>query len=116
MVRMIVAFVPQMKKLGWGRIIQIASVSGDSPAAFLPAYGATKAANINKTKSLAEDLKETGITVNTVSPGPIATTGAKNLFFEIAKEKGWGGNWEEIEKKAIREMMPNLVGRFGKPE
>ena len=75
MVRMIQAFLPQMKDLGWGRIIQIASVAGISPSPDLPAYGATKAANINMTISLAKELTGTGITVNTVSPGPIATKG-----------------------------------------
>lgn len=59
MVRMIQAFLPQMKTLGWGRIIQIASVAGISPSVSLPEYGATKAANINMTISLAKDLAGT---------------------------------------------------------
>jgi NAD(P)-dependent dehydrogenase (short-subunit alcohol dehydrogenase family) len=116
MVRMIQAFLPQMKTLGWGRIIQIASVAGISPSPGLPEYGITKAANINMTISLAKDLAGTGITVNTVSPGPIATAGARKLFQEIAVEKNWGTNWEVIEKKVTQEMLPNLVGRFGTSE
>ena len=116
MVRMIQAFLPQMKTLGWGRIIQIASVAGTSPSPALPDYGVTKAANINMTISLAKDLAGTGITVNTVSPGPIATAGTKKLFQEIALEKNWGTDRKEIEKKVIQEMLPNLVGRFGTPE
>ncbi len=116
MVRMIQAFLPQMQTLGWGRIIQIASVAGISASPLSPAYGATKAANINITSSLAKDLAGTGITVNTVSPGPITTAGTRELFQEIALEKNWGTNWQEIEKKAIQEMLPNLVKRFGTPE
>jgi 3-oxoacyl-[acyl-carrier protein] reductase len=116
MVRMIQAFLPQMKTLGWGRIIQIASVAGTNPLPGLPDYGATKAANINMTISLSKDLAGTGITVNTVSPGPIVTTGTRKLFQEIALEKNWGTKWEEIEKKVTQEMLPNLVGRFGTPE
>jgi len=116
MVRMIQAFLPQMKKLGWGRIIQIASVAGVSPSPDLPEYGVTKAANINMTISLAKDLAGTGITANTVSPGPIATPGVKTLFTQIAKEKNWGTNWNEIEKRATKEVLPNMVGRFGTPE
>lgn len=116
MVRMIQALLPQMKALGWGRIIQIASVAGISPSIMLPEYGATKAANINMTISLAKDLAGTGITVNTVSPGPIATAGAKELFTKIALEKGWGTDWKEIEKRVTKEMLPNLIGRFGTVE
>jgi 3-oxoacyl-[acyl-carrier protein] reductase len=116
MIRMILAFLPQMKALGWGRIIQIASVAGTNPSESLPAYGATKAANINMSISLAKDLAGSGITVNSVSPGPIATTGTKKLFLEIALENKWGTDWNEIEKRITKEMLPNLVGRFGTPE
>lgn len=116
MSRMIQAFLPQMKTLGWGRIIQIASVAGIDPSPSLPEYGVTKAANINMTISLAKELASSGITVNTVSPGPISTPGTKDLFLEIALEKGWGTDLKEIEKKVIQEMLPNLVGRFGTTE
>ncbi len=116
MVRMIQAFLPQMKALGWGRIIQIASIAGINPTPSLPDYGASKAANINMTISLAKDLAGTGITVNTVSPGPIATTGTKKLFQEIARENKWGTDWKEIEKKVTSEMLTNLAKRFGTPE
>lgn len=116
MVRMIQAFLPQMKTLGWGRIIQIASVAGISPSTTLPEYGTTKAANINMTISLSKELAGTGITVNTVSPGPVATVGTQELFQKIALEKNWGTDWKEIERRITREMLPNVVGRFGTPE
>lgn len=117
MVRLINAFLPQMKALGWGRIIQIASVAGISPSPNLPEYGATKAANINMTMSLAKALAGTGITVNSVSPGPVATEGVVDLFTEMAKEKNWGtSTWQEIEAKVTDDVLPNLLKRFGSPE
>ena len=116
MVRLIQLLVPQMKQLGWGRIIQIASGFATQPNASLPDYQATKAAVLNLTVSLAKELFQTGITVNTVSPGLIATEGAKNIFHQIALHKGWGKEWVDIEKHAMQEYWPNPTGRLGRPE
>jgi len=75
MVRMIRLVAPQMRQVGWGRIIQVSSVAGIQPLAALPDYNVTKAAVINMTVSLAKELANTGVTVNTVAPGPIMTSG-----------------------------------------
>lgn len=115
-VRMIQLFLPQMKQQEWGRIIQIGSVAGISPSTRMPAYGATKAAVINMTVSLAKELAGTNITVNTVSPGPITTKGTQDQFTKLARESNWDTDWREIEKKITKDMLPNLTGRFGTPE
>lgn len=116
MVRMIQLLVPQMKQLGWGRIIQIASGLATQPSAFLPDYEASKAATLNLSVSLAKELAQTGITVNTVSPGLIATPGAKRIFSQMAPSKGWDTEWAEIEKHMVQENWPNPTGRLGRPE
>lgn len=108
--------MPQMIKLGWGRIIQIGSVAGISPSPSNPDYAATKAANISMSVSLAKELSGTGITVNTVSPGPIVTPGVKETFIKIAQERKWNQEWKEVERRAARELLPTLIGRFGRPE
>lgn len=115
-VRLIQLLVPQMKQLGWGRIIQIASGLATQPLASRPDYESTKAATLNLTVSLAKELAQTGITVNTVSPGLMATPGAERMFREIAPSKGWGTEWAEIEKHLVQEMWPNPSGRLGRPE
>lgn len=116
MVRMIQLLVPHMKQLGWGRIIQIASGLAVQPFAARPDYQASKAATLNLTVSLAKELAQTGITVNTVSPGLIATPGAEHMFREIAQGKGWGTEWVEIERHLVQEDWPNSVGRLGRPQ
>jgi 3-oxoacyl-[acyl-carrier protein] reductase len=112
MVRMINRIVPSMKTLGWGRIINIASCVGLEPTSEMPAYTATKAANLNMTVSLSKKLAGTGITVNSVSPGPIVTAGMKDLFTGVAKQMGWGSEWPEIVPHVL-ELMPSPTGRLG---
>ena len=114
MVRMIRLLMPQMRELGWGRIIQIASVVGTQPLASLPDYSVTKAAVINMTVSLAKELAQSGVTVNTVTPGPIMTAGWVEWARGIATARGWGNNMVEIEKRVVQELLPNPAGRVGR--
>jgi 3-oxoacyl-[acyl-carrier protein] reductase len=115
-VRMIQALLPDMKKQKWGRIIQISSCLGIQPMARMPDYSTTKAAMINMTSSLALELASTGITANTVSPGPILTkTVAANLQ-RIGPQEGWGTEWSQIEKYFTQHVVPTPMGRLGTPD
>lgn len=116
MVRMIQLLVPQMKELGWGRIIQIASGVGTQPSGGQPDYAATKAANINMTVSLAKELVGTGITVNTVSPGPIETPGLDEMMLQMGEAQGWGTDLEDIKARLLKGPMSNPANRLGTPE
>jgi len=111
---MIRLLVPQMRQLGWGRIVQISSVVGVQPLAVLPDYNVTKAAAINMTVSLSKELANTGITVNTVTPGPIMTTGWIEWARGVAKAQNWGDDMAEIEARIVKEILPNSVGRVGR--
>lgn len=81
----------------WGRIINVASLSGLKGLAGQANYSAAKAALIGATKALAQEVAPRKITVNAVAPGFIATDMTSEL------------NEEELKK-----MIP--VGRFGRPE
>ncbi len=61
--------LPLMKKSGWGRVINIASIYGSVGGALSAAYAASKHALIGYTKSIAAEWGEWNITCNTVSPG-----------------------------------------------
>jgi 3-oxoacyl-[acyl-carrier protein] reductase len=116
MVRMIRFLVPQMRQLGWGRIIQLSSLVGVQPLAAHPDYSATKAAVINMTVSLAKELANTGVTVNTVTPGPIMTSGWIEWARGLAKAREWGDDMTQIERRVVQEVLPNSVGRVGRVE
>jgi len=106
-----------MKKQNWGRIIQMASGEATQPFAFMPDYAATKAALVNLTVSLSKELANTGITVNTMSPGIILTPGVEHFYRETASSRGWATeSWDEIEKHVIGEILYNPVGRLGRVE
>jgi len=77
---------PGMVKKKWGRIINISSVAGLMGAALQPSYGATKAALIGLSKSLAIEGGRYGITINAVCPGFIATE-AVQLYDEHMTER-----------------------------
>ena len=81
----------------WGRIINVASLSGLKGLAGQTNYSAAKAALIGATKALAQEVAPRKITVNAVAPGFIATDMTSEL------------NEDELKK-----MIP--VGRFGRPE
>jgi NAD(P)-dependent dehydrogenase (short-subunit alcohol dehydrogenase family) len=66
--------VAQMLKQGSGAIVNVASVNGFyQPDGATIDYGAAKAALLNLTKSLSQELGPRGIRVNAVSPGPVST-------------------------------------------
>jgi 3-oxoacyl-[acyl-carrier protein] reductase len=67
------AFVPGMRELGWGRIVNFASIAGKDGNPNLGAYSASKGAVIAMTKSLGKELATTGILVNAIAPAVIET-------------------------------------------
>jgi len=92
------ALAPLMKQNGWGRIINVSSITGHTGgvAGTMP-YSASKGGMFSLTKTLARDLAEFGITANTIAPGQIDT-------YELEPER----------KAKVLQMCP--LGRLGQPE
>ncbi|MDP9055463.1 MAG: 3-oxoacyl-[acyl-carrier-protein] reductase [Acidobacteriota bacterium] len=92
--------MPGMVRERWGRIVNIASVVGQSGNAGQANYVASKAGLIGLTKSLAQELASRNITVNAVAPGFVETDMTSSLSDEL--------------KAKITEAVP--LKRIGKPE
>jgi 3-oxoacyl-[acyl-carrier protein] reductase len=116
MVRMIKKLAPPMRERGWGRVIQIGGGLAIQPDGSHPHYTASLGARHNLTVSLARELRGSGVTSNTVAPGAILVPAVEHLLRATGERRGWGETWEEIEEAAVREMVPNDVGRLGRPE
>ncbi len=115
-VRLIQALAPGMIAQGWGRIINISSASATQTEPDLADYQPAKAAITNMTTGLAKSLGGTGVTVNTVTPGTIATEGVRNGFVLWAKQLGWEtDDWAEIERRFTSEVIPQPTKHFGRP-
>lgn len=115
-VRMVQRIVPQMKTLGWGRVVHIGGGLGIQPIKEQPHYNATLAARHNMSVSLARSLKESGITSNVVSPGAIINPMVEQWLIDAAPKFNWGTELDEIKYKAVQELIPNDIGRFGRPD
>jgi acetoacetyl-CoA reductase len=92
-------FVPGMVERGFGRIINISSINGQKGMFGQTNYAAAKAGMHGFTMSLAQETARKGITVNTISPGYIAT----DMVMAVP---------EEIREKIIAQIP---VQRLGKP-
>lgn len=107
-------YLPKMKQKGWGRIIFIASESGIMIPSEMIHYGLTKTCNLASASGIARLTKSTGVTVNSVLPGPTLTEGVKVFVEQMAKKQG--KTIEETTKDFFKTVRPNsLLERFIDP-
>lgn len=105
------AVVPAMRKNNYGRIVIIGSYYGRHGVAYFAAYNSSKAAVINFAASLALEVADSNITVNTVSPGMVNTLMHKDALRGEADNRGI-----TFEEMRDIEWGKTPFGRAGEPE
>lgn len=104
-----------MRRANWGRIIFISSESGVQIPAEMMHYGVTKTAMLGVSRGLAEAVAGTGITVNSILPGPTRSRGVGDFVDTLAKAEG--KSFEVFEKEFFEKVRPtSLIKRFATPE
>ena len=108
-VRLVRAFVPSMRERGWGRVIWLGTVGVLRPNARMPHYYASKAVLPTLCVSLAKELSGTGITVNLVNPGLIATAEVKQQMARRGEDAKTADGWAAA-------LLDNPIGRMAEIE
>ncbi len=104
-------YVKGMRARDWGRIVFVSSESGVQIPVEMIHYGMTKTAQIAVARGLAESLSGTGVTVNTVLPGPTASEGVATFVQQMADAKGI--DWATMEREFFTSARPSsLLRRF----
>jgi NAD(P)-dependent dehydrogenase (short-subunit alcohol dehydrogenase family) len=108
-------YVGAMRRNNWGRIVFISSESALQIPAEMIHYGMTKTAQLAVARGLAETLAGTGVTVNSVLPGPTASEGVTAFIDGLAKARGVDA--ASMEKAFFASARPSsLLKRFTTPE
>jgi len=114
-VRLARGLLPAMKARNWGRVIFVSSESGLCPPAEMVHYGMTKSAQLSVARGLAETCAGTGVSVNSVLPGPTLTEGAHGFFDTLAREGG--KSFDETARDFFAHARPtSLLKRFIAPD
>jgi NAD(P)-dependent dehydrogenase (short-subunit alcohol dehydrogenase family) len=104
-----------MKARNWGRIVFISSESALQIPIEMIHYGFTKTAQLAVSRGLAEMTAGTGVTVNSLLPGPTASEGVSEFVSQLAKQENQTP--EQFEKVFFEKARPtSLLKRFASTE
>ncbi|MET0049078.1 MAG: SDR family oxidoreductase [Sedimenticola sp.] len=108
-------YLPSMKQRNWGRVIFVSSESALQIPEEMIHYGMTKTAQVALARGLAETIKGTAVTVNSVLPGPSRSEGVETFVKQIADQQGM--TFDEMQKEFFQNIRPSsLIQRFASPE
>ncbi|MBE8997422.1 SDR family oxidoreductase [Nostoc sp. LEGE 12447] len=114
-VRLSRQYLQKQLEQNWGRIIFISSESAIQIPVEMIHYGTTKTAQLAIARGLAEMTVGTGVTVNSVLPGPTRSEGVEEFIINLAQERGISP--AEVETEFFQNVRPSsLIKRFATNE
>jgi NAD(P)-dependent dehydrogenase (short-subunit alcohol dehydrogenase family) len=110
-VRLSRGYLPGMLKRNWGRIVFISSESGLNIPTEMIHYGTTKTAQLSISRGLAKLTRGSGVTVNSVLPGPTLSEGVEGFVKDLARQNGQSE--AEAASQFVKQHRPSsLLQRF----
>ncbi|MEN3355420.1 MAG: hypothetical protein V7640_3578 [Betaproteobacteria bacterium] len=108
-------YLPGMRARNWGRIVFVSSESALQIPVEMIHYGMTKTAQLAIARGLAETTIGSGVTVNSVLPGPTASEGVSTFVTQMAQTRGV--DFKTMEREFFNTARPSsLLQRFATPE
>jgi NAD(P)-dependent dehydrogenase (short-subunit alcohol dehydrogenase family) len=108
-------WLPKMKAAGWGRIIFVSSESAVNIPVEMIHYGVTKTMQLALSRGLAELTSGTGVTVNSILPGPTRSEGVEKFVADVANSRQITA--ADFEKEFFKTVRPSsIIQRFATPD
>lgn len=108
-------YMPKMLTNNWGRVLFISSESAIQIPTEMIHYGMSKTAQLSIANGLAQLTKGTGVTVNSILPGPTFSDGVERSIGDLAVQKNLTS--KEVEHQFFAETRPlSLLQRFITPD
>jgi NAD(P)-dependent dehydrogenase (short-subunit alcohol dehydrogenase family) len=110
-VRLSRAYIDAMRRNNWGRVVFISSESGQQIPKEMIDYGVSKAAQLAVARGLAQTVAGTGVTVNTVMPGPTMSEGVERFLGDLSRQSG--KTIDEVTTEFFKTVRPSsIIQRF----
>lgn len=108
-VRLARTYLPGMAERGWGRFVLIGSESAFNIPVEMIHYGVSKTADVALARGLAKRMAGTGVTVNSVLPGPTLSAGVEAML--VAKQQKTGKPMTEVAADFVQAKRPSSILR-----
>ncbi|MFT3815401.1 MAG: SDR family oxidoreductase [Acidovorax sp.] len=109
-VRLSRAYLPGMVERGWGRVVFVSSESGLNIPPDMVHYGMSKTAQISIARGLAKRVAGTGVTVNSVLPGPTLSDGLGKALDAAARKTG--KSLDALSASLMKRRPTSILGRL----